>query len=134
MIQLDHVSHYYGAGCTRRQVLFDVCATVAPGEIVLLTGPSGSGKSTLLTLIGALRSAQDGNVTVLGQALDAASPDTLIRVRRQIGYIFQKHNLLDCLTVLQNVQVSLAARGGSDRRMAQRRAAEILEAVVCRRT
>jgi putative ABC transport system ATP-binding protein len=129
MIRLDQVSHYYGTGCTRRQVLFDVCARVAAGEIVLLTGPSGSGKSTLLTLVGALRSAQEGRLTVLGQELRDASADALIRVRRQIGYIFQKHNLLECLTVLQNVQVSLAPQGGRYRRTAQQRAAEVLEAV-----
>lgn len=129
MIRLDHVSHYYGAGCTRRQVLFDVCATMAAGEVVLLTGPSGSGKSTLLTLVGALRSAQDGSLTVLGNELRDASADALIHVRRQIGYIFQKHNLLDCLTVLQNVQVSLAARDGNDRRAARQRAATMLDIV-----
>jgi putative ABC transport system ATP-binding protein len=129
MIRLDRVSHYYGTDCTRRQVLFDVCASVAAGEIVLLTGPSGSGKSTLLALVGALRSAQEGRLTVLGEELRDASADVLIRVRRQIGYIFQKHNLLECLTVLQNVQVSLAPQGGSGRRTARQRAAEVLEAV-----
>jgi len=129
MIRLDEVSHHYGGGSTRRQVLFDVCARVDAGEIVLLTGPSGSGKSTLLTLIGALRSAQTGSMTVLGQELREASADTLLGVRRQIGYIFQKHNLLDCLTVLQNVQVSLAAHGDIDRPMARRRAVDMLEAV-----
>jgi len=129
MIRLDHVSHMYGAGGTRRQVLFDACAHVAPGEVVLLTGPSGSGKSTLLTLIGALRAAQTGSMQVLGRELRAASSDTLIEVRRRIGYIFQKHNLLECLSVLQNVQVSLAAHDDIDRPTARRRAIDMLDAV-----
>jgi putative ABC transport system ATP-binding protein len=128
MIRLDHVNHYYGAGGARRQVLCDVCATVEPGEIVLLTGPSGSGKSTLLMLVGGLRSAQEGRLTVLDEELCGAAPATLLRVRRQIGFIFQKHNLLGCLTVLQNVQVGLAVHSGN-RRAQQHRAAEMLEAV-----
>jgi putative ABC transport system ATP-binding protein len=53
----------------------------------------------------------------------------LIRVRRQIGFIFQAHNLLDCLTVRQNVEVGLAVHGSSERRTARLRAAEMLEAV-----
>jgi len=129
MIQLERVSHYYDAGGTRQQVLFDISATIAAGEIVLLTGPSGSGKSTLLTLIGALRSTQSGRLRVLGQELCHASPETLIRVRKQIGYIFQGHNLLDCLTVRENVEVALAVHGRNQRREARHRAAEMLEAV-----
>jgi putative ABC transport system ATP-binding protein len=128
MIQLERVSHFYDAGGVHQQVLFDVTATISAGEIVLLTGPSGSGKSTLLSLIGALRSTQAGSLTVLGQELCGAAAETLIRVRRQIGFIFQAHNLLDCLTVRQNVEVALAVHG-SERRSARRRAAEMLEAV-----
>ena len=129
MIRIEHVSHHYGTNGTRRQVLFDVSASIAPGEIVLLTGPSGSGKSSLLSLIGALRSVHEGSLQVLGHELRDASQDTLIRARRGIGYIFQAHNLLDCLTALQNVEVSLAARGAPDRKTTRQRAAEALEAV-----
>ena len=134
MIRIENVNHYYGAGETRRQVLFDICATVEAGKIVLLTGPSGSGKSTLLTLVGALRSAQSGRMEVLGRELRDATPQTLIGVRRQIGYIFQRHNLLSCLTVLQNVEVGLAGHSEQAWRLAQQRAirqraVEMLEAV-----
>jgi putative ABC transport system ATP-binding protein len=129
MIQLERVNHHYDAGSVRQQVLFDVTETIAAGEIVLLTGPSGSGKSTLLSLIGALRSTQAGSLRVLGQQLCNAPAETLIHVRRQIGFIFQAHNLLDCLTVRQNVEVGLAVHGGGERRTARRQAAEMLEAV-----
>ena len=128
MIEIERVNHYYGPSSMRRQVLFDVSATVAGGEIVLLTGPSGSGKSTLLSLIGALRSAQQGSLRVLGEELCGAAADTLIRVRRQVGYIFQKHNLFDCLTAQQNVELCLGLHG-AQRSTARRRATEVLDAV-----
>ncbi|MFO0864549.1 MAG: ATP-binding cassette domain-containing protein [Gemmataceae bacterium] len=67
---------------------------MAAGEIVLLTGPSGSGKTTLLTLIGALRHVREGQLSVLSHPLHQASAAELMLVRRQIGFIFQQHNLL----------------------------------------
>ena len=71
-VSIDTLSHSYGQGAMRRQVLEDISLRINPGEVVLLTGPSGCGKTTLLTLIGALRSVQQGSVYVLGQRLDGA--------------------------------------------------------------
>jgi len=88
-----------------RQILFEIDEQVAPGEIVILTGPSGSGKTTLLTLIGALRSTQEGSVKVLGKELDNAKEKDLIEARRKIGYIFQTHNLIPVLTAYENVEL-----------------------------
>jgi len=106
-ITLSDVSYYYGKGALKKQILFNIETAVNAGEIVILTGPSGSGKTTLLTLIGALRSAQEGSVRVLGQELNKARERALIKVRRQIGYIFQSHNLLESLTISQNVHMAL---------------------------
>jgi putative ABC transport system ATP-binding protein len=128
VIALAGVVHHYGAGALRKQILFDVAAEVRPGEIVIMTGPSGSGKTTLLTLIGALREPQQGSVRVLGQELLGAGEGRRVRVRRQIGYIFQSHNLLRSLTALGNVQMSLRDCGLS-RSEARRRAEETLAAV-----
>ena len=68
-IVVDRVNHSFGDGPLGRQVLFDVSAEVRRGEIVILMGPSGSGKTTLLTLMGALRSTQEGSLRVLGREL-----------------------------------------------------------------
>jgi putative ABC transport system ATP-binding protein len=127
-IALEDVSYSYGKGALQKQILFDIGTRIDGGEIVILTGPSGSGKTTLLTLIGALRSAQKGSVNVLGQELLNAGEKTLIRVRRQIGYIFQSHNLLDSLTIHQNVQMALQL-GGISGREAKNRIATVLQRV-----
>lgn len=114
-IALEDVSYSYGKGALEKQILFDIKTRIEGGEIVILTGPSGSGKTTLLTLIGALRSTQNGSVKVLGQELLNAGEKALIKVRRQIGYIFQSHNLLDSLTIHQNVQMALQLGGVKSR-------------------
>jgi putative ABC transport system ATP-binding protein len=110
-IALQDVSYSYGKGALEKQILFDIGTKIEGGEIIILTGPSGSGKTTLLTLIGALRSAQKGSVRVLDNELLNASEKALINVRRQIGYIFQSHNLLDSLTIHQNVLMALQLAG-----------------------
>jgi putative ABC transport system ATP-binding protein len=110
-IALEDVSYSYGKGALEKQILFDIGTKIEGGEIIILTGPSGSGKTTLLTLIGALRSAQKGSVRVLDNELLNASEKALINVRRQIGYIFQSHNLLDSLTIHQNVLMALQLAG-----------------------
>lgn len=110
-IALEEVSYKFGKGALEKQILFDISTRIEGGQIVILTGPSGSGKTTLLTLIGALRSAQQGSVKILGQELLNAGNRALIKARRQIGYIFQSHNLLNSLTVHQNVQMALQLAG-----------------------
>jgi len=104
-VVVDNLSHAFGQGEMRREVLQSISFSIEPGEVVLLTGPSGCGKTTLLTLIGALRTVQQGQVSVLGQALHGAGRRRRQQVRRRIGMIFQGHNLLRCLTAEQNVQM-----------------------------
>ncbi|MEC8441920.1 MAG: DevA family ABC transporter ATP-binding protein [Cyanobacteriota bacterium] len=104
-VEIQDLSHAYGRGAMRREVLQGISLSIEAGEVVLLTGPSGCGKTTLLTLIGALRTVQSGQVTVLGHRLDGAGRRQRQQVRRSIGMIFQGHNLLRCLTAEQNVQM-----------------------------
>jgi len=128
VIQIRNLNHYYGSGALRKQVLFDISTDIYPGEIVILTGPSGSGKTTMLTLCGALRSVEEGSVTILGQELNGASPPELVRVRQNIGFIFQAHNLIDALSARQNVQMALKLDNLSPLEV-RRRSIEMLKAV-----
>ena len=105
VVSIAGLNHWFGEGEQRRQVLHDLRLELEPGEMVMLSGPSGCGKTTLLTLIGALRAVQEGSLNVLGEQLLEASSTVQRRVRRQIGIIFQGHNLLRCLTAQQNVQM-----------------------------
>ncbi|MCU0516269.1 MAG: DevA family ABC transporter ATP-binding protein [Oscillatoria sp. Prado101] len=128
-IDIKNLSQYFGQGQLRKQVLFDITLQIKSGEIVILTGPSGSGKTTLLTLIGGLRSAQEGSLQVLGREMCGASPDDLVRARRSIGYIFQAHNLHKSLTALQNVRMGLELHEQYSVADMQRKSAEMLEHV-----
>jgi putative ABC transport system ATP-binding protein len=123
------LSHVFGEGATRKQVLFDVDLTVNRGEIVILMGPSGCGKTTMLTLIGALRSVQSGSVWTLGQELNGASQAERIAVRRRIGFIYQAHNLHESMTAYENVRMGLEVQGPAAMRDAASCCAEILAAV-----
>ena len=104
-VQIKGLTHCFGKGNMRRKVLDAISFEIAAGEVVLLTGPSGCGKTTLLTLIGALRRVQKGDVRVFGNQLKGSCRRTRQNLRRNIGMIFQGHNLLRCLTAEQNVQM-----------------------------
>ncbi|MCP6761844.1 MAG: DevA family ABC transporter ATP-binding protein [Fischerella sp. CENA71] len=129
VISIQHLNHYYGKGALRRQILFDINLEINPGEIVLMTGPSGSGKTTLLSLIGGLRSVQEGSLKFLGRELYRASQTKLVNVRRNIGYIFQAHNLLEFLTARQNVQMAVELNKNISQKEAIAKAESILRAV-----
>jgi putative ABC transport system ATP-binding protein len=107
IVQIDHLNYSFGMDELSIRVLQDVNLVLKAGEIVILTGPSGSGKTTLLTLVGALRSGQSGCLKVLGRELIGANEETLMRTRRNIGYIFQAQNLHRSLTARQNVLMGL---------------------------
>ena len=104
-VSINNLSHFYGKDENKKRVLNNINFFIKKGELVLLKGPSGCGKTTLLTLIGALRTCQSGDLTVLNNQLNGASRKTRQRLRRNIGMIFQGHNLLRCLTAEQNVQM-----------------------------
>lgn len=106
VIEISHVNHYYGSGEAKTHTLSDNTLDVRKGEIVFLTGPSGSGKTTLLTLIGTLRTVQQGSLKVLGHELNGIKQHDVAPLRKHIGFIFQAHNLFDSLTAFQNVRMA----------------------------
>ncbi|MBE9043753.1 ATP-binding cassette domain-containing protein [Pleurocapsales cyanobacterium LEGE 10410] len=126
VVAIEGLDYHHGKKNLRKQILFDINVEIRAGEIVFLTGPSGSGKTTLLTLIGGLRSPQSGSLRVLGEELNGASSRQLRHLRRNIGYIFQGHNLLDSLTARQNVQMGLGLHSDIPRRKGIARAEELL--------
>jgi putative ABC transport system ATP-binding protein len=128
-IRVEALNHWFGEDAeTRKQVLFENNLEVAQGEIVIMTGPSGSGKTTLLTLLGALRTVQDGEITILGRSIHGLGSTELVEVRRDIGFIFQAHNLFASLSALQNVRMALELKR-NDKTGIRDRAVELLTAL-----
>ncbi len=105
------LNHWFGEGEAAKQALFDIDLDIEAGKLITLVGPSGSGKTTLLTLIGCLRRIQEGSVVLLGEELFGASEEKLVVHRRQLGFIFQAHNLHDSLTAMQNVRMGVEVHG-----------------------
>jgi putative ABC transport system ATP-binding protein len=127
LISLDDVTKRYDKG--GRPALDGVRLEVAAGESVAVMGPSGSGKSTLLNLVAGLDRPTRGTVTVAGQRIDGLSETGVARLRRrQIGMIFQFFNLLDDLTVRDNVLLP-AQLAGMPRATARARTDELLAAL-----
>ena len=125
VIRLDGVTKSYQAGAP--PALAEVSLSVAAGEVTAVMGPSGSGKSTLLNLVAGLDRPTVGTVTVAGRRVDTLGEAALARFRaRHVGIIFQFFNLLDDLTVEDNVLLP-AQLAGASRRRARTRAGELLE-------
>jgi putative ABC transport system ATP-binding protein len=122
----EGVSYWYGERDTRTQVLFDNSLEIGRGEVVIMTGPSGSGKTTLLTLVGTLRRMQQGRLQVLGRDIAALDERRAVQLRKNVGFIFQSHNLFSSLTAMENVRMATSLKGGSAREM-DARSARLLE-------
>ena len=129
VISIRSLNHYFGKDPLKKQVLFDINLDIYTGEIIILTGPSGSGKTTLLSLIGGLRSVQEGRLRSMEYELQGANEEKLVQVRRHIGYIFQAHNLLPFMTAQQNVQMSIELQKNFNRKEALAKSETILKEV-----
>jgi putative ABC transport system ATP-binding protein len=127
LIRLDGVTKRYDSDAA--PAVDGVNLQIAPGEAVAVMGPSGSGKSTLLNMIAGLDRPTSGTVTVAGEPIDQLSETGVARFRRQkVGMIFQFFNLLDDLTVLDNILLP-AQLAGMARDKARARADELLQAL-----
>ncbi len=104
ILHAEHLVKTFGSGRTAVHAVNDVSLTVSSGELVMIMGPSGSGKTTLVSMLGALLRPTSGRVTIEGAEITALSESQLAGVRaRQIGFIFQSFNLLEALSVEENV-------------------------------
>ena len=127
LIGLDEVTKRYDGDAA--PAVDGVGMQIAPGESVAVMGPSGSGKSTLLNMIAGLDRPTSGTVTVAGERIDRLSETGVARFRRrQVGMIFQFFNLLDDMTVLDNILLP-AQLAGMPTAKARARADELLQAL-----
>src|ERR671924_1428104 len=109
------------------RALRGVDLSVARGEFVALMGPSGCGKSTLLNLVAGLEVPDEGEIMVAGEPVTGRTEDELARMRRRhVGLVFQFFNLLEGMTVLENVALP-AVIAGRKRKMAETRARDLLD-------
>ncbi len=129
IVELRDVWKVYKIGESRVVALQEVNLCIDDGEFHCIIGPSGSGKSTLLSIIGGIEKPSRGIVKVCGLELNRLSEDELSKLRRDlIGFVFQQFYLIPRMTVIENVELPLIAKGvsKSERR---RLAMEVLEAV-----
>ena len=124
---VDKVRKTFEAENAPVRALRGVDLVVPSGDVVALMGPSGCGKSTLLNLVAGLDVADEGTITVAGEPVTGRSEDELSLLRRKhIGIVFQFFNLLEGMTVLENVALP-AVIAGRKRRMAETRARDLLD-------
>ena len=125
VIEIKGLKKSYDKG--KIKALNGIDLEIKKGEFVSIIGPSGSGKSTLLNMIGALDTAGEGSVEVAG--IDLTKTKDLSKFRSQeIGFVFQLHNLIPNLTVLENVQIPMIGTSISGKDM-EKRALELLKSV-----
>jgi putative ABC transport system ATP-binding protein len=114
ILEFDDVVKSFGSGQTEVRALRGVTLDVAEGEFVAVMGPSGCGKSTLLHLAGALETPSAGSIRVAGRELAGMGATERSELRRNdVGYVFQRLNLIPSLTAIENVMLPLELAGGS---------------------
>ena len=129
MIRLEHIRKQYRAGEIETAALADVSLEIQPGEFVAVMGPSGCGKSTLLNVIGMIDSPNGGSYWFDGEEVSSYAERRLVELRRRhLGFIFQSFNLLDDLTVYENVELPLLYQS-MPRAQRRARVREVLELV-----
>ncbi len=116
ILEFDDVVKSYGTGLTEVRALRGVSLAVEKAEFIAVMGPSGCGKSTLLHLAGALESPSAGSVRVGGRELAGLGATARSELRRNdVGYVFQRLNLIPSLTAIENVMLPMELAGGAHR-------------------
>jgi len=128
MIELNAVHKVYRTEDVETTALSDVTLHIEKGEFLAIMGPSGCGKSTLLNILGLLDRPTSGSYSLDGQALDGLSESALAKVRKEnIGFIFQSFNLIDELSVRENIELALLYHSNISKAERRRRADEVME-------
>lgn len=105
-LQIENIEKSFGREQNKVEVLKNISFRAKQGELIVLLGPSGSGKSTLLNIIGGIESADRGDILLDGKSVACLTHKNLERYRRQqVGYVFQAYNLIENLTVKENIEV-----------------------------
>ncbi len=127
VIVLRGLKKHFGVGDAEQYALDGVDLTINKGEFVTIMGPSGSGKTTLLNVLGLLDTSIEGDYQLEGRAVNTLSKRQLARIRsRQIGFVFQSFNLINRLTVIENVALPLTYKGGLSHIKRLKKASEML--------
>jgi putative ABC transport system ATP-binding protein len=121
IVEFDTVHKVYQMGQVRVEALRGVSLTIQAGEYVSIMGPSGCGKSTLLNLLGCLDRPSTGRYRLGGEDVSELDDDALSAIRgARLGFIFQSYNLIQQLTVRENIEVPLYYQGWSEHESRQR--------------
>ncbi len=112
LLTLNKIDKSYSLGAEKLQVLYDINLSIRKGEFISILGPSGSGKSTLMNIIGCMDTADCGEYFLDGHAVHEANDAQMTQIRNQeIGFIFQKYQLIPKYNVLLNTILPLLIRG-----------------------
>ena len=109
ILKLEHIQKYYGNGGNITKAINDISFSVEPGEFLGIMGASGSGKTTLLNCISTIDTVSAGHIYLEGADITEIKPKSLARFRREnLGFVFQDFNLLDTLTISENIALALS--------------------------
>ncbi|NOY66017.1 MAG: ATP-binding cassette domain-containing protein [Gammaproteobacteria bacterium] len=127
VVSAKNLTRSFGSGHTVVMAVDNVTLDIMPAEIVLIMGPSGSGKTTLLSMLGGLLRPSQGTIEISGTNITALKESALPEIRAlKIGFIFQTFNLLDALTVEENILFPAQLHPG-DKHQAKRRASKLIK-------
>lgn len=124
MIKIENITKSFG----QLDVLKGISTEVGKGEVVAIIGPSGSGKSTLLRCINLLETPTSGSIIINGQEITAPKADVM-KIRQQIGMVFQHFHLFPHMSVLDNLTYAPVKVKGMSKEEAQKKAKELLARV-----
>ncbi len=109
ILKLEHIQKYYGSEGNITKAIQDISFSVKAGEFLGIMGASGSGKTTLLNCISTIDTVSAGHIYLEGTDITEIKPKSLARFRREnLGFVFQDFNLLDTLTISENIALALA--------------------------